>query len=124
MKEFSKKLLLADYIVALVLIIGFFVCVALNGFYVRETIDIMVNNGIDISCLTSTPQLYSLDGFGILLGAWIIQLGVSSGAYYMMCKGDHKVQLPMILLNDIPDDIKDKLDLTQIVTTLLSTSDN
>lgn len=124
MKEFSKKLLLADYIVALVLIIGFFVCVVLNGFYVRETIDIMVNNGIDISYLTSTPQLYSLDGFGILLGAWIIQLGVSSGAYYMMCKSDHKVQLPMILLNDIPDDIKDKLDLTQIVTTLLSTSDN
>ena len=124
MKEFSKKLLLADYIVALVLIIGFFVCVALNGFYVRETIDAMVNNGIDISYLTSTPQLYSLDGFGILLGAWIIQLGVSSGAYYMMCKSDHKVQLPMILLNDIPDDIKDKLDLTQIVTTLLSTSDN
>lgn len=124
MKEFSKKLLLADYIVALVLIIGFFVCVVLNGFYVRETIDIMVNNGIDISYLTSTPQLYPLDGFGILLGAWIIQLGVSSGAYYMMCKSDHKVQLPMILLNDIPDDIKDKLDLTQIVTTLLSTSDN
>lgn len=124
MKEFSKKLLLADYIVALVLIIGFFVCVVLNGFYVRETIDIMVNNGIDISYLTSTQQLYPLDGFGILLGAWIIQLGVSSGAYYMMCKSDHKVQLPMILLNDIPDDIKDKLDLTQIVTTLLSTSDN
>lgn len=34
MKAFSKKLLIADYIIAVLLIAGFFICVALNGAYV------------------------------------------------------------------------------------------
>lgn len=123
MKEFSKKLLFADYIIAIALVIGFFICVSLNGMYAREVYSIMINNGIDIS-YSYIPQLYSLDGFGILLGVWIAQLGLSTGSYYLMCKSDHKIQLPMIMLNSMPDEIKDKLDLTQVVTTVLSTSDN
>ena len=42
----------------------------------------------------------------------------------MMSKSDHKVQLPMAMLNTMPDDIKSQLDMTQIVTTVLSTTDN
>lgn len=83
----------------------------------------MINRGIDVT-YSSIPQLYNLDGFGILLGSWVLQLGVSSGAYYMMSKSDHKVQLPMAMLNTMPDDIKSQLDMTQIVTTVLSTTDN
>lgn len=123
MKEFSKKLLFADYIIAIALILGFFICVALNGVYAKELYNSMINSGIDIS-YSSIPQLFNLDGFGILLGSWVIQLGVSSGAYYMMSKSDHKVQLPMAMLNTMPNDIKEKIDLTQIITTVLSTSDN
>lgn len=123
MKEFSKKLLFADYIIAIILILGFFICVALNGSYVKELYTLMINSGIDISC-SSIPQLYNLDGFGILLGSWIVQLGVSSGGYYMMSKSDHKIQLPMAMLNTMPDEIKKELDMTQVVTTVLSTTDN
>lgn len=123
MKEFSKKLLLADYIIALMLIVGFFISVALNGIYAKEVYSTMLASGIDVS-YSSIPQLYNLDGFGILLGSWILQLGVSSGAYYMMSKSDHKVQLPMAMLNTMPDEIKEQLDMTQVVTTLLSTTDN
>ena len=123
MKEFSKKLLFADYIIALALILGFFICVALNGAYAKELYISMISQGVDIS-YSSIPQLYNLDGFGILLGSWVLQLGVSSGAYYMMSKSDHKVQLPMAMLNTMPDDIKSQLDMTQIVTTVLSTTDN
>lgn len=83
----------------------------------------MINRGIDIT-YSSVPQIYNLEGFGILLGSWILQLGVSSGAYYMMSKSDHKVQLPMAMLNTMPDEIKEQLDMTQVVTTLLSTTDN
>lgn len=123
MKEFSKKLLFADYIIAIALILGFFICVSLNGAYAKELYASMINSGIDIS-YSSIPQLYNLDGFGILLGTWIIQLGLSSGAYYMMCKSDHKIQLPMAMLNTMPDEIKEQLDMTQVVTTVLSTTDN
>lgn len=123
MKEFSKKLLFADYIIAILLILGFFICVTLNGVYAKETYNTMINSGIDIS-YSSVPQLYNLDGFCILLGTWIIQLGISSGAYYMMSKSDHKIQLPMAMLNTIPDEIKSQLDLNQVITTVLSTTDS
>lgn len=123
MKAFSKKLLIADYIVALLLIAGFFICVALNGAYTREVYNIIISNGIDIS-YSSIPQLYPLDGFGILLGSWIIQLGMSSGAYYLMSRSDHKIQLPMKMLDTMPDEIKKNIDLTQVITTILSTTDN
>lgn len=123
MKEFSKKLLFADYIIAIALILGFFICVALNGAYAKELYNSMINSGIDIS-YSSIPLLYNLEGFGILLGTWIIQLGISSGAYYMMSKSDHKIQLPMAMLNTMPDDIKSQLDMTQVVIAVLSTTDN
>lgn len=123
MKAFSKKLLIADYIVSLLLIAGFFICVALNGAYTKEICNTIINNGMDIS-YSSIPQLYSLDGFGVILGAWITQLGISSGAYYLMSRSDHKIQLPMQMLDTMPDDIKSQLDMTQVVTTVLSTTDN
>lgn len=123
MREFSKKLLFADYIIAIALIVGYFICVGVNGIYAKSIIDSMINSGFDISCMT-VPQIFSLDGFGILLSSWIIQLGLSSGAYYMMSKSDHKIQLPMAMLNTMPDEIKQQLDMTAVVTTVLTTSDN
>ena len=123
MKEFSKKLLFADYMIAIALILGFLICVALNGAYAKEIYTSMIKSGIDIS-YSSIPQLYNIDGFGILLGVWITQLGLSSTAYYLMSKSDHKIQLPMAMLNTMPDEIKEQLDMTAVVTTLLSTTDN
>lgn len=120
---FSKKLLFADYIIALMLIIGFFICITINGIYGRHMFEFMVSNGIDVSNL-SLPQLFSLEGFGILLASWVIQLGISSGAYYILCKSEHKIQLPMQLIKELPDDIKENVDMTQIITTVLNSSDN
>lgn len=122
-KAFSKKLLIADYIISLLLMAGFLICVAFNGAYTKEIYNIMINRGTEIS-YSSIPQLYSLDGFGILLATWITQLGISSGAYYLMSRSDHKIQLPMQMLNTIPEDIKEQLDMTQVITTVLSTTDN
>lgn len=123
MKEFSKKLLLADYLIAAALILGFLFCVSLNGAYAREMYAAMISSGTDIT-YTSAPQIYPLDGFGILLGTWIAQLGISSGAYYMMSRSDHKIQLPMAMLNTMPDEIRSQLDMNQVIATVLSTTDN
>ena len=41
---------------------------------------------------------FNLDMFGILLGIWIAQLGVSSGAYFVLIKSERKIELPIMLL--------------------------
>lgn len=122
-KGFSKKLLIADYIIAVVLVTVFFVCTFINGAYVIQTTDKLIEIGTDMSLMNITPP-FNLDMFGVFLSTWIVQLGLSSGAYYMMAKSEHKVELPMALVNDLPQDIKDQVDMTQIITTVLSCTDN
>lgn len=120
---FSKKLLVADYAVAIILVIAFFVCTYINGIYTMETTDKLIDMGMDASMITITPP-FNLDMFGILLSTWIVQLGVSSGAYYVLIKSEHKIELPIQLLNDLPQDIKDQVDVNEIITTVLSCSDS
>jgi len=122
-KGFSKKLLMADYIGAIILIMAFFACVYINGTYVMETTNKLIEIGMDVSMIAITPP-FNLDVFGIFLSTWIIQLGVSSGAYYILIKSEHKIELPIQLLNDLPQDIKEQVDITQIITSVLSCTDN
>ena len=121
--EFSKKLLILDYIIAGILIGVFFICLVANGVYTMNISNELLASGIDISSITITSP-FNLDIFGVLLGTWVIQLGISSGAYYLMCKSDHKIQLPMQLVNEIPENIREQVDLTQIITTVLTSTDN
>lgn len=122
-KGFSKKLLIADYVIAVILMAAFFICTYINGTYTMETMNKLIEMGIDVSISTISPP-FNLDMFGIFLSTWIVQLGVSSGAYYMMAKSEHKVELPMALVNDLPQDIKEQVDMTQIITAVLSCTDN
>ena len=122
-KGFSKKLLIADYVIAVVLITEFLICTYFNGAYVTDVTNKLIEMGADISMISiATP--FNLDMFGIFLSAWIIQLGVSSGAYYVLVKSEHKIELPIQLLNDLPEDIKEQVDMTQIITSVLSCTDN
>ena len=122
-KGFSKKLLIADYVVAVILVAAFFICTYINGIYTMETMSVLIEMGMDVSSVMINPP-FNLDIFGIFLSTWIIQLGVSSAAYYMMAKSEHKIELPMELINDLPQDIKDQVDMTEIITTVLSSTDN
>lgn len=122
-KGFSKKLLIADYIIAIILVMVFFICSYVNGTYIMETTNKLIEIGIDVSMISIAPP-FNLDMFGIFLSTWIVQLGVSSGAYYVLIKSEHKIELPIELINDLPQDIKDQVDMTQIITTVLSSTDN
>lgn len=122
-KGFSKQLLIADYVIAVVLVVAFFICTYINGVYTMETTNKLIEMGIDVSMLVITPP-FNLDMFGVFLSTWIVQLGVSSGAYYVLIKSEHKVELPIQLLNDLPQDIKEQVDVNEIITTVLSCSDN
>lgn len=122
-KGFSKQLLIADYVIAVVLVVAFFICTYVNGVYTIETTNKLIEMGIDVSMLAITPP-FNLDMFGVFLSTWIVQLGVSSGAYYVLIKSEHKIELPIQLLNDLPQDIKEQVDVNEIITTVLSCSDN
>ena len=122
-KGFSKKLLIADYTVTVVLIVAFFICAYLNGLYVIDATNKLVEMGIDISMITIVPP-FNLDGFGVFFSAWIAQLGVSSYAFYSMTKSEHRIELPLQLLENLPEDIKESVDMTSVITTVLTSSDN
>ena len=122
-KGFSKKLLIADYIVAIALMLAFFICASKNGVYTINTMNKLIESGIDVSTTVITPP-FDLNIFGVFLSTWIVQLGVSSGAYYMMAKSEHKIELPMELVNNLPNDIIERVDMTQIITTVLNCTDN
>lgn len=120
---FSKKLLIADYVIAIFLVTAFFVCTYINGAYVMETTDKLIEIEMGASIIDITPP-FDLDMFGVFLSTWIVQLGLSSGAYYVLIKSEHKMELPIQLLNDLPQDVKEQVDLTQIITSVLSNTDN
>lgn len=122
-KGFSKKLLIADYTVTVVLIVAFFICAIFNGIYTIEATNNLIEMGMDVSMITIAPP-FNLDGFGVFFSAWIVQLGVSSYAFYAMTKSEHRIELPMQLLENLPDDIKETVDMTTIITTVLTSSDN
>ena len=88
-----------------------------------ETINKLIEMGIEVSTLSVAPP-FNLDVFGVFLSIWIAQLGVSSGAYYVLVKSERKIELPMKLLNDLPEDIKERVDVTEIITSVLSNTNN
>ncbi len=122
-KGFSKKLLIADYAVTIVLIVAFFICHTVNGLYSMTTMNELIQMGVDISMVTITAP-FNLDIFGIILGTWTAQLAISSYAFYSMTKSEHKIELPIRLLENLPEDIKESVDMTSIISTVLTSTDN
>lgn len=122
-RGFSKNLLIADYVVTVILIVAFFACSIFNGLYVMETTNELIATGVDVSMITITPP-FNLDGFGVFFSAWIGQLTVSSYAFYSMTKSEHKIELPIQLLENLPNDVKDKVEMTEIITTVLTNTNN
>ena len=119
-KEFSKKILVADYLIALLIVIFLIICSIKNYIYVSNIQRTIIETGCQISIIYP----YDLTNLTIILTAWIGQLGISSTAYYIMCKSDQKVQLGMGIVRTMADNIKDRLDMTAIVTTVLNATDN
>ena len=85
--EFSKKLLVIDYIVFCALI----VCQ-------------LIRPDIDLS--------------GVII-AWVAQLGISSAAYYWKAKCENRTKVPLKVVEDLPADIREQIDLTQVITSII-----
>ena len=91
---FSKKLLIADYVILVLLLAGFFV------------------PGIDTLNWT------------IIVVAWIAQVAISTGAYYQKAKAENLVKLPLLLLAELPDDMRQRADPNQIIASVLGIGTN
>lgn len=122
-RGFSKNLLIADYVVTILFIVAFFACSIFNGLYVMDTTNELIATGMDVSTITITPP-FNLDGFGVFFSAWIGQLAISTYAFYSLVKRERKIEMPMRMLETIPDDIKEKLDMTSIFETVLTNTND
>lgn len=90
--EFSKKLLIADYAILILMVAAFFVFAVMD----KDT-----------------------SNCAIIIGGWIAQIAISSGAYYWKAKAENIVKLPITMLKEIPEDMKEKADPNQIIASIL-----
>lgn len=93
---FSKKLLVADYAILLLMVVVFMIF-SLTG---HET-----------------------DNCSVVIGAWIAQIAISSGAYYWKAKSENLIKMPIQLLNDLPEDMRAQADVNQIIESVISMKD-
>ena len=93
---FSKKLMIADYVVLAVLLVWLVVFSYLE----KDT-----------------------SNLAIVIAAWIAQLAVSTGFYYWKSKCENLVKMPIQMLKDIPEDMKEKADPNQIIASVLGLKD-
>ena len=91
---FSKKLLIADYVILAFMLARYFV-----------------------------PDVDTTDWWQIVV-AWIAQIAISTGAYYWKAKAENLVKLPILLLADIPEDMRERADPNQIIASVLGIGTN
>lgn len=95
--EFSKKLLIADYVILALMVIAFF---------------IFSMAGHDTS------------NCAIVVSAWIAQIAISTGAYYWKAKAENLVKLPLLLMAELPEDMREKADPNAIIEAVLGIGTN
>lgn len=86
--EFSKKLLIMDYLILIVL----FICAI----------------------------LFQQVDFSTIIVAWIAQIGISSGAYYWKAKSENRTKIPFKVIESMPQEMQEKINLTEIITTIIN----
>lgn len=91
---FSKKLLIADYTILILLLLLFLL-----------------------------PDADKTN-LAIVLVAWIAQIAISTGAYYWKAKAENLVKLPIVMLKDIPEDMREKVDPNSIIASVLGIGTN
>jgi hypothetical protein len=89
--------LIADYSI-LIILIAVFVVLALKGL--------------------DTPNA------AIVLSAWIANCAIASGCYYWKSKSENLIKMPILLLVDLPDDMREKADPNQIIASVLGIGTN
>ena len=93
---FSKKLLVLDYITLFFLLGGF---------------------------VYFTTKGQDMASWGVVVCAWVAQLGISSSCYYWKAKAENLRKMPIQMLDDIPKDMRERADPNQIIASVLGMKD-
>lgn len=83
--EFSKFLILIDYIAMVVLV---------------------------VLCL-------KFDWMITVAVTWAGQLAISTGFYFWKSRMENRVKLPILLLKSLPSELRDQLDLTEVIKSII-----
>lgn len=59
--------------------------------------------------------------FSTIIVSWIAQIGISSAAYYWKAKNENRTKIPFKVIESLPPDMQDKIDLTTVITTIIQT---
>lgn len=54
-----------------------------------------------------------------IIVAWIAQLGISSAAYYWKAKNENRAKVPFKVIESLPEEMREQIDLTQIITSII-----
>ena len=57
--------------------------------------------------------------FPTIICAWIGQLAISSGMYYWKAKNENRTKVPIKVLESLPSEMRDQLDMTQIIASII-----
>jgi hypothetical protein len=120
-KPFSKKLLVLDYIIMVILLLILIICSIINGLYIQDITQEMIQNGLDISIITPPFDISTLS---TVCSVWAAQLAVSSGSYYILVRSDHKIEYPIKMISELPEELKDKVDYDSLIANVLSSTGN
>lgn len=63
--------------------------------------------------------LFPAVDFTVIIVAWITQLGISSAAYYWKAKNENRVKVPIKVIESLPDEMLEKIDLTQVIISII-----
>ncbi len=121
MKPFSKKLLVFDYIIMVILLGILIIYTVINGVYIQNITQQMLNNGMDVSMI-SVP--FDISTIVTICSVWATQLAVSSGSYYILIRSDHKIEYPIRMISELPEDIKNRVDYDNLIANVLSNTGN
>lgn len=95
--EFCKKLLIADYAILFLMIVFFFI---------------------------STMNGHDTSNCAVIIGAWAAQIAISSGFYFWKAKAENLVKLPLYMLDNLSEEMKEKADPNQIIETIIGMGRN
>ena len=81
--------------------------------------DYAVLAGLLVWLVVLSNQEKDTTNMAVVIAAWIAQIAVSSGFYYWKAKSENLVKMPIQMLKDLPEDMKEKADPNQIIESVL-----
>ena len=72
-----------------------------------------------LAILVVCAAIFQSVDFSTIIVAWIAQIGISSAAYYWKAKNDNRTKVPIKVIQSLPQEVRDQIDLTQVITAII-----